>query len=158
MKCWSDTDGWGVLTLICTCWAPFQLDCKDRWSVCVCERVSSAGLSVCCWCACTPAFVWGEEKCRGKCWCRKRFVHKLSQQEATVVSECKKLFCVQFSLSYTSFFYSPSSIHLFISVASSTHDPAAIHSFSSFFLSAERKKPPSGVPGSPLYMHSPMST
>lgn len=29
--------------------------------------------------------------------------------------------------------------------------------FLPFFLSAERKKPPSGVPGSPLYMHSPLS-
>lgn len=69
-------------------------------------------------------------------------MHKRARREAAAVSGCKKLSCVQFSLGYTSLPRSPSSIHLFIAAASSAHEPAAIHSSSSSFLPAERKKTP----------------
>lgn len=59
-------------------------------------------------------------------------MHKQAQREAAAASGCKKLSCVQFSLGYTWLPRSPSSIHLFISTASSAHEPAAI----------ERKKTP----------------
>lgn len=83
------------------------------------------------------------------------------RQEATAVSECKKLSRVQFSLHYTlcSFVLPLPFIYLYpfphALTAEQQHHSFPSLSLSSFLYAEGGRKHPDCVPGSPLCMHSP---